>query len=233
MYDKMSAKGWVYCISNPSMPGLLKIGMTLRTPQERLAEANSSDTWRSPTKFAIEFAKKVCDPLQKERTIHRLLEQYDQRVNPKREFFQVGLTVVHLCFELMEGEWMDIEVPGAAPPATKPKKPRASKKKPVVTSDYLKTLTITSLLPTETDALISIALDTRRIRIQINGVTYSFEQFSTMDVTWFIGKIHHAFLWKDEAYVYAQTQNIDDIIMELSNQESSHLLIDARVPDEV
>ena len=46
-------EGWVYCISNESMPGLLKIGMTDRTPQQRLAEANKSDTWRPPTNFAI------------------------------------------------------------------------------------------------------------------------------------------------------------------------------------
>ena len=69
-------EGWVYCISNESMPGLLKIGMTDRTPQQRLAEANKSDTWRPPTNFAIEFAKKVKNALQKEKTIHKLLEHF-------------------------------------------------------------------------------------------------------------------------------------------------------------
>ena len=34
---KAVKEGWVYCISNESMPGLLKIGMTDRTPQQRLA----------------------------------------------------------------------------------------------------------------------------------------------------------------------------------------------------
>ena len=43
-------EGWVYCISNENVRSaklpnniLLKIGMTERTPQERLAEANKSD----------------------------------------------------------------------------------------------------------------------------------------------------------------------------------------------
>jgi len=38
--------GYIYCFSNPSMPGILKVGMTERTPVTRLGEANASDTWR-------------------------------------------------------------------------------------------------------------------------------------------------------------------------------------------
>ena len=36
--------GHIYCFSNPSIPGILKVGMTDRTPEIRLIEANSSDT---------------------------------------------------------------------------------------------------------------------------------------------------------------------------------------------
>ena len=41
--------GYVYCFSNESMKGILKVGMTERTPNIRLNEANASDTWRPPT----------------------------------------------------------------------------------------------------------------------------------------------------------------------------------------
>ena len=58
--------GYIYCFSNQSMPGILKIGMTERTPEIRLNEANRSDTWRPPTLYKIEFAKKVLNPKQKE-----------------------------------------------------------------------------------------------------------------------------------------------------------------------
>jgi len=103
--------GYIYCFSNPSMPGILKVGMTDRTPEARLTEANASDTWRPPTPYKIEFAKKVFNPSQKEKTLHILLEQYTERINPRREFFRVSPEEVLKFFELMEGEmWIENQV---------------------------------------------------------------------------------------------------------------------------
>ena len=96
--------GYIYCFSNPSMPGILKVGMTERTPEARLSEANASDTWRPPTPYKIEFAKKVSNPSQKEKTLHTLLEQYTDRIHPRREFFRVSQKEVLKFFDLMDGE---------------------------------------------------------------------------------------------------------------------------------
>ncbi len=100
--------GYIYCFSNPSMNGILKIGMTERTPEIRLNEANSSDTWRPPTPYKIEFAKKVYNPKQKETTLHTLLSQYTERINPKREFFRVSKEEVNTFFDLIDGDlWIE------------------------------------------------------------------------------------------------------------------------------
>lgn len=95
--------GFIYCFSNPELKSL-KIGMTMRTPDVRLKEANVADTWRPAAPYKIEFAKKVSNPYQKEKTLHKLLEQYTIRVNPKREFFQVSPEEVLMFFDLMDGE---------------------------------------------------------------------------------------------------------------------------------
>ena len=101
--------GYLYCFSNESMPGILKIGMTERTPEIRLNEANSSDTWRPPTPYKIEFAKNVLNPKQKETTLHNLLSQYTERINPKREFFRVSLEEIKTFFELIDGDlWVKL-----------------------------------------------------------------------------------------------------------------------------
>ena len=250
----LMADGWVYCISNPSMPGLLKIGMTLRTPQERLKEANSSDTWRPPTNFIIEFAKRVRDPLQKERTLHKLLEQYDQRVNPKREFFEVNIVTARLCFELMDGEWLaDANAePGQALAATQakhvaaatqakvkaPSAPRVPKAKAAKAAHaslkadlptVLRTLPIQGLVEAEAECLLSIALDTHRIRVHVNGITYPYQAFDTVNPIWLHQKTADALLCKDETkgdIVCILTNNIDEIIMLLSQNNNYYVVLD-------
>jgi hypothetical protein len=94
--------GYLYCISNASMPGILKIGMTERTPQDRLNDANASDTWRPPTPYKIEFAKKVTNTRQRELTIHAFLA--DERIHPRREFFRMSIDKARLLFDLIDGE---------------------------------------------------------------------------------------------------------------------------------
>ena len=103
--------GYIYCFSNPCMPNILKVGMTERTPVIRLGEANASDTWRPPTPYKIEFSKKVSDASGKEKTLHTLLEQYTDRINPRREFFRVSQEEVRKFFDLMDGEmWAETRV---------------------------------------------------------------------------------------------------------------------------
>ncbi len=99
--------GYIYCFSNISMPGILKIGMTERTPEDRLKDSNAPDTWRPPTPYVIEFAKKVSNASQKEKTLHILLEKYSIRVNPKREFFRITKEDVLIFFDLIDGEMWD------------------------------------------------------------------------------------------------------------------------------
>lgn len=59
--------GYLYCFSNPSMPGILKIGMTTRKPEDRLCEANTSNTWKPPMPYSIEMSVHVKDPHTKEK----------------------------------------------------------------------------------------------------------------------------------------------------------------------
>lgn len=95
-------EGYVYCLSNPEMRGVLKVGMTDRTPEERVKELFTSGV---PSPFKIEFAKKVKNAREKEAILHQLLENYHERVYSRREFFRVSPEEVHKLFELMEGEW--------------------------------------------------------------------------------------------------------------------------------
>jgi len=94
-------------MSNPSMPGLLKVGMTDRTPEIRAGELFSTGV---PTPFKIEFSKKVLNPVQKETTLHNLLLK--ERINPRREFFCVSLEKVKELFNHKDGDVWVGEVKG-------------------------------------------------------------------------------------------------------------------------
>ena len=94
-------EGYVYCMSNESMMGLLKIGMTLDNPEERAKELSSATG--VPYPFRVEMCKKVFNPRAKEKAIHDLLSALGYRVNEKREFFNCALGIVDLLFTLIDG----------------------------------------------------------------------------------------------------------------------------------
>jgi hypothetical protein len=91
--------GFVYAFINESMPCIYKIGETSRPVEERLKEANKSDTFRPPHPYKV-FAYVPCEDFkEKEKIIHQLLR--DQRINPNREFFKVDNKTIINIFTLI------------------------------------------------------------------------------------------------------------------------------------
>lgn len=80
------AAGFVYVLSNGSMPGMVKIGKTTRDPRTRAGELFASGV---PTPFLIEATIETPNINETELTVHRLLGA--RRVNKKREFFHVSV----------------------------------------------------------------------------------------------------------------------------------------------
>ena len=89
--------GYIYALSNEDMPGLLKIGMTERSPEER---AKQLFTTGVPSPFKVQRAVKVREPLKKEKKIHEILSEHRL---PGREFFRVELKMVNNLFDLTDG----------------------------------------------------------------------------------------------------------------------------------
>ena len=78
--------GFVYVLSNRSMPGMVKIGKTTRDPRTRAGELFASGV---PTPFVIEATIETPNINETELTVHRILSV--NRVNKKREFFHVSV----------------------------------------------------------------------------------------------------------------------------------------------
>lgn len=76
--------GWVYILSNPSIPDKVKVGWTQGRPELRARELQSTGV---PTAFKVETALLFSNQAdQIERKAHELLS--DMRVSSAREFFQ-------------------------------------------------------------------------------------------------------------------------------------------------
>jgi hypothetical protein len=78
------SEGIVYVLTNPAMPGMVKIGKTVRGMDARLNELYSTGV---PLPFECAYAARVGDEGQVERAFHLAFGPY--RVNPKREFFSI------------------------------------------------------------------------------------------------------------------------------------------------
>jgi len=99
-------EGYLYCFSNESMPGIRNVGYTDRTPKQLLDEANSSNIWKPPIPYKIEFAKKIFNPKSKETTIYKIISQYTERIND--DFFRISREEVMKSFDLIDGElWVE------------------------------------------------------------------------------------------------------------------------------
>ena len=77
--------GYVYILTNPSMPGLVKVGKTTITPNKRMGELHSTGV---PTPFELECSISVNDCHEAELLAHQALNSF--RVAKNREFFKVS-----------------------------------------------------------------------------------------------------------------------------------------------
>ena len=98
--------GYVYCFSNDSMPGILKVGFTSKTPNVILNEANSVDIWKPPTQYMVQCAKKVSNINTMGSSLKKLLSKYSYQNS--KDFYWISLEEVKLFFDLMDGDlWIN------------------------------------------------------------------------------------------------------------------------------
>jgi hypothetical protein len=79
--------GWIYILSNRTMPGLFKIGHTKNNPEDRAKEISRATG--VPVPFEIEWAFNCYDSDMLEKEIHRALDSF--RYSSNKEFFEISL----------------------------------------------------------------------------------------------------------------------------------------------
>jgi hypothetical protein len=78
--------GFIYIMSNPAHPGLLKIGQTSKDPLVRRKELSTTGV---PEEFVIEYQALVSDYRRQEKYIHQKLSKV--RHSDRKEFFSISV----------------------------------------------------------------------------------------------------------------------------------------------
>ena len=96
----------VYVLTNPAMPGLIKIGRTaLEDANLRIAQLYTTGV---PVPFTIEFVCKVPNSEDVESAFH--IAFAPNRINPKREFFRMEAQQAIAILKLLHTEDATLEV---------------------------------------------------------------------------------------------------------------------------
>lgn len=88
----MGKKGFVYIMSNPSMPGLIKVGMTRKVPSDRADDLISTAV---PDSFEVQYYAFFDDRFSAEKAAHRKLKKYHY----KKEFFKTDVATAIWAIE--------------------------------------------------------------------------------------------------------------------------------------
>lgn len=91
-------QGSVYVLSNPSMPGIIKIGVTQDSVENRCRTISKATG--VPTPFEVEYECTVDDCYNVEKALQAAFAPY--RVNENREFFKVATTQVIAILQLVQ-----------------------------------------------------------------------------------------------------------------------------------
>ena len=85
----MVGSQWVYVLTNPTMPGLCKIGFTKNKPSERVKQINAGTGVAMD--FVVEWAFPCFNAHDVEQQVHKYLEDNGFRVSKNKEFFNVSV----------------------------------------------------------------------------------------------------------------------------------------------
>lgn len=90
----MVEKGFVYVLTNPAMPGIVKVGKTARVPDKRILDSDLTSTG-VPTPFVVEYYAFFQEMGRAERRAHEKLGQF----HFGKEFFRVDKALAIIAIE--------------------------------------------------------------------------------------------------------------------------------------
>jgi hypothetical protein len=98
----MGVRGWVYILTNVSMPGLVKVGYSTKDPGLRAEELNHTGV---PTPYVVVYDVLVVEPRTVEKCVHESLEDH----HAGKEWFKCEIQVAVRAIRAVAGDGLILE----------------------------------------------------------------------------------------------------------------------------
>ncbi|MBF9143417.1 GIY-YIG nuclease family protein [Hymenobacter properus] len=157
----------VYVLTNPAMPGMVKIGRT--SHDDAKTRIDQLYTTGVPVPFNLEFVCKVPNSEEVEKALHQAFAPH--RVNPKREFFTIEASQAIVILKLLHVQDATVEIENQ-PTAISISQSEVNagtqlkKKRPPLNFTEMQ-IPPNSELICKVNAAVAIVLDSKRV--QLNG----------------------------------------------------------------
>lgn len=83
----MIIRGYVYVLTNEGLPGLVKVGFSLKDPSLRATELSTTGV---PHPYVVEYDVLVLNPIEVEQSVHRAFREEGR--HEAKEFFRVSVS---------------------------------------------------------------------------------------------------------------------------------------------
>ena len=157
----------VYVLTNPAMPGMVKIGRT--SQDDAKTRIDQLYTTGVPVPFTLEYVCKVPNSEEVEKALHLAFAPH--RVNPKREFFSIEASQAIAILKLLHVQDATIEIENqpttvAIDQSEVDAGTQLKKKRPPLNFTQMQ-IPPDSLLTCKVNALTVIVVDAKKV--QLNG----------------------------------------------------------------
>jgi len=170
-------KGWVYIISNASLPGLIKIGYSMKDPDMRAAELNHTGV---PHRYVVEYEILIENPSDVEARLHKEFSNYHEgkewfRTQPE----QAIKTIKEIYGTSIINEWYKKTKPESVENLIKGSRQNPDETKDVEQSFYNISTDINTMTEEEYNhhKEITIKIFQSRIKEALPGFWYYFLSF--------------------------------------------------------
>ena len=153
----------VYVLTNPAMPGMVKIGRT--NQDDAKTRIDQLYTTGVPVPFTVEYVCKVPNSEEVEKALHLAFAPH--RINPKREFFSIEANQAIAILKLLHVQDATIEIENqlttvAIEQSEVDAGVQLKKKRPPLNFAQMQ-IPVNSLLTCKVNALIATVIDAKKV----------------------------------------------------------------------